>query len=152
MSLRRRVLGASLGLALLTTTTGCSDSKSEVLERYCDEVQTQQKPLTEAAASGATGLLDALPSFEALREKAPTDIVDAWIVVVQRISVLADALDDAGVDPAAYALGEPPEGVSDTDQAAIAAAATGLRTEAMRDALDTVQQQARDVCKTPLSL
>ena len=145
-----RAWGAGLGLLLLTTTVACgSDS---VIESYCAEVADQQTPLTEAAASGATGLLEALPSFEALRAKAPDDIADAWTVVVQRVTVLSDALDDAGVDPTSYDPEEPPAEVSDDDQAAIAAAATGLVTDAMRDALDRVQQQARDVCKTPLSL
>lgn len=149
MTLRRRAWGAALGLVLITTTVACGDS---VVEGYCAEVRDQQKPLTEAAASGATGLLEALPSFEALRAKSPDDIADAWTVVVQRVTVLADALADAGVDPAAYDLGEAPDGVSKDDQAAIAAAATGLLTDAMRESLDRVQQQARDVCKTPLSV
>ena len=148
----RRVLGATLGLVLLSTTVACGTDRDDVIDAYCAEVRDQQAPLTEAAASGATGLLEALPSFEALRDKSPDDIADAWAVVVQRTRVLADALDDAGVDPASYAPGEPPAGVSEADRAAIAAAASGLLTDAMRQALDRVQQQARDVCKTPLSV
>lgn len=135
---------------LLTTTVACGGES--VIDGYCAEVRDQQTALTEAAASGATGLLEALPSFEVLREKAPDDIVDAWTVVVQRVTVLSDALDDAGVDPTSYDPEAPPADLSDDDRAAITAAATGLLTDAMREALDRVQQQARDVCKTPLSL
>ncbi|MGA8847189.1 MAG: hypothetical protein WB471_11305 [Nocardioides sp.] len=150
MSSAQRSWGAVLALVLATAMAACSNDSG--IESYCAEVADQQTPLTEAAASGPTGLLEALPSFEALRAKSPADIADAWTVVVQRVTVLSDALGDAGVDPASYDPDQPPAGVTDDDQAAIAAAATGLLTEAMRDALDRVQQQARDVCKTPLSL
>lgn len=145
----RRRGGTVLALALLTTTA-CGGQDDT--ERYCAEVETQQKPLTEAAAAGVTGLLQALPSFVALRDRAPDDIVDAWVVVVQRVTVLSEALDAAGVDPASYDPENPPADVSDDAQAAISAAASGLVTEAMTEAFDSVQQQARDVCKTPLSL
>lgn len=145
----RRWAGAACAAALVISTSACSGS---AVERYCAEVEAQQTPITEAAAAGATGLLQALPSFEALRDEAPDDIAPAWAVVVQRLTVLDDALAEADVDPATYDLEDPPADLGDDDRAAIAAAASGLLTEAMVDALDAVQQQARDVCKTPLSL
>ncbi|CAN5368108.1 hypothetical protein BH09ACT12_BH09ACT12_37470 [soil metagenome] len=145
----RRGLGLCLVLGLLGVTSGCGD---DPIESYCAEVEVQQKPITEAVAAGATGLLLALPSFEALRDKAPDDIADKWAVVVQRISVLEEALDDAGVDPASYDPEQPPADLSKDELAAITAAASGLVTEATTEALDSVQQHARDVCKTPLSL
>lgn len=144
-----RVAGASIAVALLGAASGCSGDPTEA---YCEEVQAQQTPLTEAAASGATGLLQALPSFEVLRDKAPDDIADDWVIVVQRVTVLRAALDEAGVDPTSYDPEEPPADLSEQEQAAIAAAATGLLTDAMVTALGSVQQHARDVCKTPLTL
>ncbi|CAN5622574.1 hypothetical protein BH11ACT8_BH11ACT8_18220 [soil metagenome] len=120
---------------------------------YCAEVSTQQKPLTEAAALGAPqALLMALPSFERLSAKAPDDIVDDWAVVVQRISQLQDALDTAGIDAATFDPDNPPADLSDDDQSLLTAAAAGLATVAMKNALDSVQQQALDVCHVPLSL
>ena len=145
----RRLAQAALAVAVLGAASGCSGDPTE---EYCSEVQAQQKPLTEAAAAGATGLLQALPSFEVLRDKAPDDIADDWAIVVQRITVLRNALDDAGVEPGAYDPEEPPADLSEQEQAAITAAATGLVTDAMVTALSSVQQHARDVCKTPLTL
>ncbi len=142
-------VSTAVGLVLLVVVSACG---TDPVDRYCQEVRTQQKPLTEAAAAtDGTGLLQALPSFEALRSRAPEDLVDSWAVVVQRISALRDALAAADVDPAAYDPEDPPDGLSEDDQAAIAGAASGLVTKAMTEALGSVQQQARDVCKTPLS-
>lgn len=148
---RRRVGVGTVGLTLLLAggLAGCGE---DPVERYCEEVRAQQEPLTEAAATGATGLLLALPSFEALRAAAPEDLAAAWTVVVSRVSALDEALDAAGVDPAAYDPAQPPPGLDEEEQAAIDAAASRLLTDAMSEALDSVQQQARDVCKTPLSL
>ena len=130
--------------------TGCSEDR---FEAYCDEVQAQQEPLTEALAQGAqTGLLAALTPFEALQDKAPDDIADDWGIVVQRVRTLGDALDGAGVDPATYDPDAPPADLSDTDRAAIDAAAAQLLSPASRTALANVEQQARDVCGTPLNL
>ncbi|WP_323793536.1 hypothetical protein [Nocardioides sp.] len=147
-SLRRTGVALTSAL-LLGALSACG---GDGVERYCEEVSEQQLALTEAAASGATGLLEALPSFEALRAESPSDIAADWAVVVQRVSVLEEALADADVDPATYDPENPSDDLSDEDQAAIAAAASGLVTPAMVEALGRVQQQARDVCKTPLSL
>ena len=120
---------------------------------YCAEVQAQQRPLTEAAALGAPqALLVALPSFVRLSDRAPGDLVDEWAVVVQRITALSDALDEAGIEAATYDPDKPPADLTSADQARLTAAASGLLTVSMKLALDSVQQQARDVCKTPLSL
>ncbi len=144
----RRTLAA---LLLLPGLAGCGED--DRFADYCEEVKTQQRPLTEAAAQeGATGLIVALPSFEALQEKSPPDIADEWATVTRRIQVLVDALEEAGVDPATYDRENPPEGLSEEDRAAIDAAARELASPAVVVALEGVQQQARDVCKTPMSL
>lgn len=144
----RRVLAA---LLLLPILAACGDD--DPFAAYCEEVKTQQKPLSEAAAqSDTTGLIAALPSFEALEEKSPDDIADEWAIVTQRIQVLVDALETADVVPATYDRKNPPEGLSEEDRAAIDAAARELASPGMVVALEGVQQQARDVCKTPMSL
>ena len=116
--------------------------------------QDQQKPLTEAAAPpGRPGLLPALPSFEALQDEAPDDIVADWgdrraaghraARRPRRRRGRPGDLRPGG--PARRPGGgrrrrpspQPPRGCC---------------TDAMAEALDSVQQQARDVCKTPLSL
>lgn len=138
------------GVLLLTTLVGC---QSDPFADYCDEVATQQKAISEALAEGGpTALMSALPSFEALREKSPSDLRDEWDTVVTRIESLAEALDAAEVDPETYNADDPPEGLAAEAKARIDAAADQVASPAMARALSGVQQQARDVCKNPLSV
>ena len=113
----------------------------------------QQEALSEDLAGGSsTALIDALPEFRELRDKAPDDLRDEWDTVTGRIGDLVDALEDAGVDPATYDRKQPPAGVTDEQRRAIDTAARALATPEMAAALDGVEQQARDVCRTPLVL
>ena len=146
---------ASLGLA------GCgsedSDDPYAIPERfqdYCDEVSEQQVVLGEALASGGetSGLIAALPIFETLAAEAPDDISDDWDVVIDRISDLVAALDAADVDPDTYDRRQPPAGLTREQKGAIDAAARALVSRATASAMGSVQQHARDVCKTPLTL
>ena len=148
----RRQLAAVLGVALLgATVAGCGED--DPFAAYCEEVSSQQRAITEAlAVEGPTALIEALPSFEALSDKAPNDITDEWLVLVRGIEGLAQALEDADADPATYDRDEPPAGVTEEQQAAIDTAARRLTAPETVLALEAVQQQARDVCKTPLSL
>lgn len=145
----RRLLLAALVCAVLAACGGEEDP----FAAYCDEVEKQQTPLTEAlAGDGPTVLIEALPSFEALSEKAPSDIADEWKTLTDAIDGLVASLDEAGVDPATYDRENPPAGVTPEQQADIDAAARRLTAPETAEALEAVQQQARDVCKTPLSL
>jgi hypothetical protein len=146
---RRAAVPVALLLAL--TLSGCGED--DPYADYCAVVKAQQKDLTEAFADrGPTALIEALPSFRALEEEAPRDIADDWGVVVSRIDALVAALDDAGVDPATYDAKKPPAGLSAEEEIAIRAAAGELAGPAAATALTGVDQQARDVCKTPLYL
>lgn len=121
--------------------------------RYCAEVEDRRGAVGAARAAGpTTGLIRALPSFEALADEAPQDIRDEWRIVVTRITELRDALSEAGVDPSTYDPEKPPEGLDAAQLQAIRTAAIRLGSEETAAALTGVEQQARDVCKTPLSL
>lgn len=126
----------------------------ERFQDYCEEVEARQVQISDALESGGetSGLIRALPGFEALAEKAPDDIADDWEIVVERINDLVDALDAAGVDPDSYNRRRPPEGLDPDDKAAIDAAAKALVSATTARAMSGVQQQARDVCKTRLAL
>ncbi|GAA5153336.1 hypothetical protein GCM10023340_35220 [Nocardioides marinquilinus] len=150
--MRRLAAGLALAVTCGTALAGCGEDPDR-FGAYCEAVADEQSALTDALSlGGAPGLLAALPSFERLLEAAPRDIEDEWTIVVTRIDVLRDALEDAGVDPASYDPVDPPEGVTDEQQEAIAAGASSVNTEQVREALDGVQQQARDVCGTSLTL
>ncbi|MBS4754072.1 hypothetical protein KG112_14755 [Nocardioides sp. zg-ZUI104] len=150
-----RLLLAVLTLALVVAAVvwlrpGQAD---DPFAAYCEEVVERREDLGAALGAGKeTGLLRALPSFERLAEKSPKDLRDEWAIVVERVSALRDALEAAGVDPASYDPEDPPQDLSDDELAAIRTAAVRLAAAESRAAFAGVAQQARDVCKTPLSL
>lgn len=142
----RRLLVAAL---LLPVLAGCGSREDD----YCGAVEDHQQELSDiVGAGGPDALLEALPVLEDLQSQAPDDIRDEWQQVVGRLEALRDALDAAGIDPATYDRGNPPSGLSSSDRAAIDAAATELGSGTTLRALQDLDQQARDVCKTPLTL
>ncbi|KRC49042.1 MULTISPECIES: hypothetical protein [unclassified Nocardioides] len=156
---RSRGWGLPLVVLLLAVAGGAAyllvgpDDSDDPFASYCDAVVDHREDIGAARSAGAeTGLLRALPAFEELADEAPEDIRDEWRIVVDRVSDLRDALDDAGVDPASYDPEKPPEGLSADQRKAIRTAAVRLGAEDTAAALSGVEQQARDVCKTPLSL
>ncbi len=147
--MRRRLavaLAAGVALPLLAS---CATEQ----EQYCEAVEEHQKELTEIAAqTDGTALLDALDIYRDLRDEAPSDITDEWQQVIRSVEALDQALADAGVDPASYDPEQPPDGVTAEQRRAIADAASDVGSLETQQALQGVEQQARDVCKTPLTL
>jgi len=146
----RNVRYAVAALALAGTLMACGGTSTD---DYCGAVADNRDQLTKVLGEGGqAALLDALPIFRSLQDKAPEDIADDWKTVVERLDALQQALDEAGVDAATYDAKNPPASVTSTQRQAIADAATALGSGTTATALDAVQQQARDVCHTPLSL
>jgi hypothetical protein len=120
---------------------------------YCGAVEGNQAEHTDVTASGSPAvLLEALPIFRDLAEQAPDDIRDDWKAFLDPLEDLDDALRDADVDPAAYDPDELPVELFEEERSRIEAAGAALADPAVARALDSVQQQAKDVCHTPLSL
>jgi hypothetical protein len=146
---RRWRAGGLAAVAVCALLAGCASEQ----EQYCQAVADHQEELTEIAAQDdGTALLDALEIYRELRDEAPSDITDEWQQVIRSLEGLDEALADAGVDPAAYDPEQPPEGVTPEERAAIARAASEVGSLETQQALQGVEQQARDVCKTPLTL
>lgn len=142
----RRLAALLVAVPLLA---GCASDQ----ERYCEAVEENQTELSDIAAQGGQeALLEALDIYRTLREEAPRDITDEWDQVIRSIAALEEALEDAGVDAASYNPKKPPEGVTEEQQETIALAASEVGSLETQDALAGVEQQARDVCKTPLTL
>jgi hypothetical protein len=142
----RRAAALLLLLALGQGATACGQD-------YCGAVEEHQAELTDATASGSpSALLEALPVFRELREQSPADIRDDWNVFVDALEELDDALRDADIDPASYDPDHLPDEVTGDEQERIESAGSGLADPAVVRAFDSVQQQAKDVCHTPLSL
>ncbi len=138
-----------VGVVLLRDT-----GRKDPFADYCATVVDHRAELGAALTTGKqqTGLLRSLPAFEELAAAAPDDIRADWRIVVERVRGLRDALAAAGVDPSSYDAAKPPEDLEPAQVKAIESAATRLAAADMATALGRVQQQARDVCKTPLSL
>ncbi|MXG90720.1 hypothetical protein [Nocardioides flavescens] len=145
-----RALPAAVLLLGGAVAGGCGDDPQAA---YCDAVESHRAELGELLGSGGPdALLRALPVFRDLAAKAPSDLRDEWRTVVDAVEGLSDALDAAGVDAATYDRDSPPAGVTDAQRDAIDAAAGDLTSPATVTAFEGVQQQAKDVCGTPLSL
>lgn len=151
LSRGRRALATLSALLLVPVLlVGCSDDPQA---DYCDAVEEHQQELTEVLAGGGpAALLEALPVFRELREDAPSDIRDEWQQVIGALEALKEALEGAEVDPATYDRDNPPADLTQAEKDRIDAAARDLASPGTRQALDGVEQQARDVCKTPLFL
>lgn len=145
-----RRLGVALAVVLTVSpfVSGCSGDPTE---DYCQAVEAHQRQLGEIAASTEPGaLFDALEAYRELQEDAPPDLRDEWEDVVGRIERLRDAVEDAGIDPATYDPGELKD-LSQQDRQAVTAAARALGEPTTREAMAGIEQQALDVCGTPLS-
>lgn len=146
----RILLGGTVALVLSSGLVACS---GDPYDDYCDVVTDKQAELTRILDEGGPDvLLRALPVFRELAEAAPPDIADDWQVVVTGLTALDSALGDADVDPAAYDPEDLPDDVSGEERDRIAAAAQKLTADGTVAAFAAVEQQARDVCKTPLRL
>lgn len=145
--MRRLLPVVALGLVL----AGCSESAEDVRADYCETVKDQQFRLSDVMAEKTpTTLLEALPVFRDLAAEAPGDITDDWSILIDAIEGLQGALDEAGVDPATYDPAKPPDDLTRDQQASIERAAAGLLDPRTDEAFQAVDQQARDVCRTPL--
>jgi hypothetical protein len=143
----RAGLVAAAVVALLPIS-GCGHGSS-----YCGAVKDHQSQLGSLAhGTGRAALIQALPIFETLHDKAPGDVRDDWQLLVTRIQALDTALKKAGAGPATYDPQHPPAGVSAEDRGLIRRAAAQLAAPDTQQALSSVQQEVLDVCHTPLDL
>ena len=140
---------AVLALAL-GPLAGCSE---DPYAEYCERVEENQADLTRVLGdAGDEGLLAALPIFTELSEAAPRDLVDEWDRVVGSLTRLRDTLEAEGVEPGEYDAANPPEGLDAAAIGRIEAAAERVAAPETIEALGGIEQHARDVCQTPLSL
>lgn len=142
----RGLLALALAVALLT---GCGSDQ----DAYCDAVADHQEELSETLGAGhPDALLRALDVLRDLADEAPSDIADEWQQVVGSIEGLRQALDEAGVDASTYDPVQPPPGLTKAQRQAIVDAAGRVGSAETVRALQELDQQARDVCHTPLTL
>ena len=144
-SLTAALAAAVLAFALLS---GCGG------EDYCGAVEEHQAELTDVTASGSpAALLEALPIFRDLAEQAPDDIRDDWKALPRPAGRARRRAPRRGRRPGDVRPEGPARRTSPTtERERIEAAGAALADPAVVAAFDAVQQQAKDVCHTPLSL
>lgn len=140
-------LRTALGVTVLAAAllTGCSEQG----EDYCDVIAEEQKTLTDLADSSADGgdvLTPTLESFERLRAAAPEELRDEWDTVVVAYQALADAVEEAGIDPADYRPDDPPPGLSAGQVDRLAEVASKLASGRVVEATAGIEQHADEVC------
>lgn len=145
-----RPVRAAVALALSTLlVTACGgDGGGD----YCETVKEHQVELSDLAASSEPGaIFELVEPYGDLRDEAPRDLRDEWSQVLRRIEALETALDEAGVDPSTYDPKTTLDSLSAAERRAIQGAARDLGDEATVAAMAGIEQQALDVCGTPLS-
>ena len=146
--MNRARLGLVTAALVLPLLGGCGRGQS-----YCETVKDHQSELGTIVSQGdRTALIQALPAFSDLVGKAPADVAADWKLLVNRVTALKTALDEADVDPTSYDPQHPPAGLGTADRDAIRQAAAGLAASDTQQALANVQQEVLDVCHTPLAL
>ena len=143
------VLAAGLAPGLAVGLTACAPPE----ETYCDAVKEHQTELGRLSDEGGPEVVfDELPSLQALAADAPTDLKDEWQLLITAVQALDGAFADAGIDPATYDAKHPPAELSGDGRQKIESAATSLGSESVTTATSGIEQQALDVCKTPIGL
>ena len=144
----RAALATALLLALVVT--GCAKSEDDERADYCAQVKADADKITRGVAEGGAGaFVDVLSTLEGLAEKAPGDVRDEWQVFLNALRGLRDALEETGVEPD-QVNGKLPAGLPAADRRRIKLAASVLAGEDVQLATKGIEQQALDVCHTPL--
>ncbi|MFL6061208.1 MAG: hypothetical protein ACJ72E_08255 [Marmoricola sp.] len=133
--------------ALVLLAAGCGKDQEQT---YCDALHAKQTIFADD--DSGQGFLPHLADLRALAKKAPDDLTDEWQVFLDALGDLSTAISSAGVKASDIVGGKQPAGVSDAQWAAIRAAANGLGSDSVAEALDGIDQEARDVCQLQLGL
>lgn len=142
----RRTAAAGVLALTVASTSACGSGKPD----YCSTLKAEQKTLSTLAdrADKRQGdvLTPTLAAFDRLRSAAPPELSDEWDTVVFAYRALAQAVQEAGVNPADYRPGRRPDGVSRAQAKHLAGVAAQLESPRVIDAVTGIEDQARQVC------
>lgn len=143
---RRTAAGAAAGAVLaLAVLGGCAQDG----EQYCEALAEEQQVLTDLAdSSDRSGdvITPTLESFQRLRAEAPEELQDEWDTVVVAYEALADAVEQAGIDPAEYRPDDLPDELSDAEAERLGSVASKLVSIRVVEAVAGIEQHADEVC------
>lgn len=145
-AVRRGAVALALA-GLLALPAGCGAGQEQ---GYCDALRAKQTIFADD--DSGQGFLPHLADLRALAKKAPDDLSDEWQVFLDALGDLSSAIAEAGVKASDIVGGKKPADVTDAQWAAIKDAANGLGSDSVAEALDGIDQEARDVCQLQLGL
>lgn len=148
--MRRRTAVATVLLAVLGFAgSGCGDEEAG----YCQALSADQELFAQMQDdTSGLALLEHRSALHRLADKAPDDLSDEWQTFLGAVDAFAQTLDDLGVKPGDFVDGRAPAGLSETERARIASAASELSSDDVVAAANGIEQQAKDVCKLQLGL
>jgi len=131
---------------------GCSSSDDD----YCSTLKESKAAFTKLAGAAGSNdpdyLGEALTLFQRMREESPDGLRDEWDTVVFAWSDLVDALHDAGIEAKDFDPAKRPEGVAEEQFAHVKDVAVKLSSRQVLDAVDGINEHAKDACDVDVSL
>ena len=145
----RPLIAAGVALGLAAGLAACGDPE----QGYCDAVTKDQTQLTAMISSSSPdALITDLPLLESLAAKSPEDLTDEWQTFLNAITGLRDALGRAGLKTSEFKGNGIPSSVQGQRRRDLIAAADTLSSQAVVDAANGIETEARDVCHVNLGL
>jgi hypothetical protein len=139
--------GRALAAALLLGVT-LSSCEADPDEAYCEALREERRVLDELADEerGTDTLSRTTESLQRLEDVAPSELADEYATVVNAWEALADAVDDAGVDPAQFRPDRTPEGIDPRTARRLRQTADTLASPRVVEATLGIEDHAQQVC------
>ncbi len=146
--------GLVLAVALLGATSACGGGEDQ--EGYCTSFLDRRQELSDLTArqseaskdgEGVDVLTPTLAAFEELRSASPAELRDEWDTLVFAYRDLAEAVDDSGLDPVEFRVGEVPEGLAPADRKVLSRVASKLGAPRVVEAAAGIEGYSAQVCE-----
>jgi hypothetical protein len=140
-------------VALASGLAACGSEEEDYCETFLDSRQRlsdlagEQAEAAQQGSGGVDVVTPTLEAFEELRSLAPEELQDEWDTLVFAYRDLAGALESAGVDPADFQAGEPPDDLPPDVRRELARVAGKVSSPRVVEAANGVEGHAAQVCE-----
>lgn len=144
----RRLLATVLLVGTGLSAAACQEGDDR--EDYCDLVESRAEELTRTVDEGGAGaFIELLPTLQELGRAAPGDLKDEWRTFLNALEALRDVLEETGVEPEEVD-GKLPDDLTGDERRRVRSTAALLGSPEVVTAVQGIEQQALDVCHTPI--
>jgi hypothetical protein len=154
-ALPQRLVAALTTMVLASGLAACGSEEDDYCEAFLDSRQRlsdlagEQSEAAQQGRAGVDVVSPTLEAFEELRRLAPEELQDEWDTLVFAYRDLAAALEAAGVDPADFQDGEPPDDLAPAERRGLARVAGKISSPRVVEAANGVEGHAAQVCEDP---